>query len=154
LHSKAESPSRDRSFPVAGARDVVYVIDMEGNAMGSGGGCSNGVNLFTGLEPSKQAEYLALLAQEARLLQFSLEIDDAPTKRIGDSLQRALEQAMDADGPDEAQGAQRQLEQVLTAARQAGMKLSAQVDEMDVDGVLGTMKMRVLTTVLAPPGAS
>jgi hypothetical protein len=123
---------------------------MEGNAMGSDGGCCGG-NLFAGLEPAKQAEYLAMLAQEARLLQFSLESDDAPTKRVGDGLQRALEQAMDADGPDETQGAQRQLEQVLTAAREAGMKLSAQVDEMDVDGVLGTMKMRVLTTVLAPP---
>ena len=65
---------------------------------------------FTTLAPAKQAEYLALLAQDARLLQFSLEAQDAATQTIGDSLQRALEQAMDADGPDEAQGAQRTLE--------------------------------------------
>ena len=113
-------------------------------------GCGGG-SPFTMLAPAKQAEYLAMLAQDARLLQFSLEAEDAATQRIGDSLQRALEQAMDAEGPDEAQGAQRKLEQVLLGARQAGMQLSAELGEVDVDGVLGTMKMRVLTTVLAPP---
>ena len=34
------------------------------------------------------------------------------------------------------------------------MKLSAELGEVDVDGVLGTMKMRVLTTVLAPPASA
>ena len=118
--------------------------------MGNGGGCCSG-NLFIGLEPAKQAEYLAMLAQEARLLQFSLQGEDPESRRIGDRLQRALEQAIDADGPDEAEGAQRALEQVLTGAREAGMQLSAEIGEVDVDGVLGTMKMRVLSTVLAPP---
>lgn len=120
--------------------------------MGNEGGCcGGGGNLFNGLEPAKQAEYLAMLAQDARLLQFSLEGEDSESRRIGDRLQRALEQAIDADGPDEAEGAQRELEEVLTGARAAGMQLSAEIGEVDVDGVLGTMKMRVLSTVLAPP---
>jgi len=113
-------------------------------------GCCGAGNLFTTLEPAKQAEYLAMLAQEARLLQFSLEAEDSDSRRIGDGLQRALERAIDAEGPEEARGAQRELEQVLTGARAAGMQLSASLDEMDVDGILGTMKMRVLSTVLAP----
>ncbi|MGZ8253561.1 MAG: hypothetical protein ACXWVT_01820 [Burkholderiaceae bacterium] len=108
-------------------------------------------NLFKTLEPAKQAEYLAMLAQEARLLHFSLAGEDSDCLRIGDGLQRALEHAIDADGPDETLGAQRELEQVLTGARLAGMQLSAEIGEVDVDGVLGTMKMRVLSTVLAPP---
>jgi hypothetical protein len=122
----------------------------EATAMGIEGGCCGG-NLFSGLEPAKQAEYLAMLAQDARLLQFSLQGEDSESRRIGDRLQRALEQAIDADGPDETEGAQRELEEVLTGAREAGMQLSAEIGEVDVDGVLGTMKMRVLSTVLAPP---
>lgn len=118
--------------------------------MNSDNGCGGGTR-FASLEPAKQAEYLAMLAQEARLLQFSLESEDPVTSRIGDRLQRALEQAMDADSPDEAEGAQRALEQVLTGARDAGMVLSAELGEVDVEGALGTMRMRVLTTVLAPP---
>jgi hypothetical protein len=117
----------------------------------SHGGCGCAGNLFTGLEPAKQAEYLAMLAQDARLLEFSLEAADSDSKRIGDRLQRALEQAIDAEGPEETRGAQHALEDVLTGARDAGLRLSAELSEMDVDGVLGTMKMRVLSTVLAPP---
>jgi len=113
-------------------------------------GCCGG-NLFTGLEPAKQAEYLAMLAQEARLLEFSLEGEDPEARRIGDRLQRALEGALDADGPGETEGARGELEEVLTGARDAGLRLSAHLSEVDVDGILGTMKMRVLSTVLAPP---
>jgi len=118
--------------------------------MSNGGGCCGG-NVFTDLEPARQAEYLAMLAQEARLLEFSLEAEDPESRRIGDRLQRALESALDADGPDEADGARGELEEALTGARHAGLRLSAHLSEMDVDGILGTMKMRVLSTVLAPP---
>jgi len=114
-------------------------------------GCCGGGNLFTQLEPAKQAEYLAMLAQEARLLEFSLEGEDPEARRIGDRLQRALEGALDADGPGETEGARGELEEVLTGARDAGLRLSAHLSEVDVDGILGTMKMRVLSTVLAPP---
>lgn len=118
--------------------------------MNSGGGCCGG-NLFTSFEPAKQAEYLAMLANDARLLQFSIGSNDPDTKYIGDQVQRALEQAMDADAADEAEAAQRQLEQVLRVARNAGLVLSAELGEVDVEGALGMMRMRVLTTVLAPP---
>jgi hypothetical protein len=114
-------------------------------------GCGCAGNLFTGLEPAKQAEYLAMLAQEARLLEFSLEGEDSESRRIGDRLQRALEQAIDAEAPEESRGARHELEEVLTGARAAGLRLSAELSEIDVDGILGTMKMRVLSTVLAPP---
>lgn len=113
------------------------------------GSCGGG-NLFTMLEPARQAEYLAMLAQEARLLEFSLGGEDSHARSIGDRLQRALERALDAEGPEEAQGARDELEDVLAGARNAGLHLSAELGEIDVDGVLGTMKMRVLSTVLAP----
>ena len=118
--------------------------------MSNEGGCC-GVNVFTRLEPAKQAEYLAMLAQEARLLEFSLEAEDRDCTRIGARLQRALVRALDAEGPDESSGARSELEEVLTGAREAGLVLSANLGEVDVDGILGTMKMRVLSTVLAPP---
>jgi len=114
-------------------------------------GCCHDGNVFTGLEPARQAEYLTMLAQEARLLQFSLAAEDADSQRIGGQLQQALEHAIDADGPDATQGARRELEGVLAGARDAGMQLSAELGEVDIDGVLGTMKMRVLSTLLAPP---
>lgn len=120
--------------------------------MTSEGACC-GADAFMALAPARQAECLALLAQEARLLQFSLDARDAASVQIGDRLQRALERALDADGPDETRDAQCELEQVLTRVREAGMRLSAQLGEMDVDGVAGTMTMRVLTTVLAAPPA-
>ena len=43
------------------------------------------------------------------------------------------------------------MEEALTGARDAGLRLSAQLSEVDIDGVLGTMQMTVLSTVLAPP---
>ena len=118
--------------------------------MGKVGCCAAG-NLFTGLEPARQAEYLAMLAQEARLLEFSLTGEDTDSTRIGDRLQRALERAMDAEDPEEARGARDELTEVLCGAREAGLRLSAELSEVDVDGILGTMKMRVRSTVLAPP---
>ena len=118
--------------------------------MSDKGGCCGG-NVFTDLEPARQAEYLAMLAQEARLLEFSLEGEDSESRRIGDLLQRALESALDADGPDQTESARGELEEALTGARDAGLRLSARLSDVDVDGILGTMKMRVLSTVLAPP---
>jgi len=117
-------------------------------------GCCAAGNLFTGLEPAKQAEYLAMLAQEARLLEFSRAGDDDSSARIGERLQRALERAMDAEGPEETRSARDELEEVLSGARASGLRLSAQIGEVDIDGVLGTMKMRVLSTVLAAPAVA
>ena len=111
-------------------------------------------NVFTGLEPAKQAEYLTMLAQEARLLEFSLEAEDADSTRIGDHLQHALEHAIDADGPDETHGARHELEECPDRRARRRDALSAELSEVDVDGVLGTMKMRVLSTLLAPPASA
>ena len=72
--------------------------------MSNEGGCCGG-NVFTGLTPARQAEHLAMLAQEARLLECSLKGADSDSMRIGDRLKRALESAIDADGPDETRGA-------------------------------------------------
>lgn len=105
---------------------------------------------FSKLDPPRQATVLATLAHEARLLQFSLERGDPESQRIGDCLQRALEQAMDADDDDAALDARRAIESALDSARQAGMGLSANVDEALVEGAIGMMKMPVLTAVLAP----
>lgn len=109
-----------------------------------------GRTLFSELDPATQAEFLAVLAQDARLLRFSLEGEDAATRSIGARLQRALENALDAGDTDEAQRAREELEQALTGAREAGLRLSARLGELDVDGLAGSMKMRVLATVLAP----
>lgn len=114
--------------------------------MGDTSSC--GVTPFTALEPERQAEFLAMLAQQARLLRFSLEGGDSDARRIGDRLQRALEQAMDAESAGEIHGAREELQSALAGARDAGLRLSAQVGEMDVDGIVGSMKMRVLSTVL------
>jgi hypothetical protein len=65
-------------------------------------------------------------------------------------MQRALEQALDADGADEAEAAERALDEALAGARDAGMRLTAEVGEVEVEGVAGVMRMRVLTAVLAP----
>lgn len=128
-------------------------ITRETMAMSKGDGCCGGAQ-FADLEPASQAEFLAALAQEARLLEFSLEGEDAESSAIGKRLRLALESALDADGPDEAREARDELEEALTGARSAGLRLSAQLSEVDVDGILGTMKMRVLSTVLAPPAPS
>lgn len=117
--------------------------------MSSAGGCCGG-KLFSELEPARQAEFLTMLAQEARLLQFSLEAEDSVSRAVGDRLQRALENTMDADDTDDTRRARAELEQVLAGARAAGLRLSAQLGELDVEGVVGSMKMRVLATVLAP----
>lgn len=117
-------------------------------------GCCAADNLFTALDPAKQAEYLAMLAQEARLLEFSLTGEDTASTRIGGRLQRALERAMDAEDPGETRGARDELEEILSGARDAGLRLSAQLSDVDVEGILGTMKMRVLSTVLTAPAVA
>jgi hypothetical protein len=114
------------------------------------GACCGG-NLFADLDPARQAEYLALLARDARLLEFSLEEENAESRRIAAGLQHALERALDAESADDARGARDELEVVLAGARGAGLRLSATLTEMDVDGVVGSMRMRVLSTVLGRP---
>jgi hypothetical protein len=115
----------------------------------NGPDCCGGVPLSM-IEPARQATVLSSLAHDAQLLQFSLARGDPESLRIGDSVQRALELAMDADDVDAARKAAEAVEAALADVRQAGMSLSARLSEELVEGALGTMKMQVLSTVLAP----
>lgn len=101
--------------------------------------------------PAGQAARLARLAREARLLEFALEGDRDDARELAVRLESALEAAMDAEGNDELATASEQLEVVLHAVAERGLRLSAQMTDMDVDGVLGRARMPVLTAVLSVP---
>lgn len=99
-------------------------------------------------EPARQAEHLAALAREARLLEFALQGDSAAARLLAVDVEAALEQAMDAESPDELVKAISGIEAVLQQVIDGGMRLSAQMADIEVDGVLGTARMPVLTAVL------
>jgi len=104
---------------------------------------------FAAMEPARQAEYLTLLAQEARLLEFALQGDGVNAQSAACGLQFALEQAMDSE-EGESDVATRGLVLALDAAYDAGLQLTARLNDVVVDGILGKMKFSVLTAVLAP----
>jgi hypothetical protein len=104
-------------------------------------------------DPAAQAQRLVALAREARLLEFALEGDSDDASRLASELEVALEGAMDAESPDEVSAARAAVESALGALLANGMRLSAQMSEMPVDGVLGTTRMPVLTAVLTAPPA-
>ena len=99
-------------------------------------------------DPSSQAERLVALAREARLLEFALEGESEIARQLASTLETALEQAMDAESPDEVMQACTSIEAALDQIVDNGMQLSAQMADMEVDGVLGTARMPVLTAVL------
>lgn len=100
-------------------------------------------------DPARQAEYLASLAREARLLEFALEGDGDAARRLAADLESALENAMDAESPAELTQACAALETALGEVLASGMRLSAEMTDMAVEGVLGTTRMPVLTAVLS-----
>lgn len=100
----------------------------------------------------QQAERLAMLAREARLLEFALQGDGAIGRDVAADLERALERAMDADTPAELQQSCEAIQAALDVAFGQGMTLFAQMTDMDVEGVLGKTRMPVLTTVLTVAG--
>jgi len=110
----------------------------------SGSGCPA---LMSG-DPAHQAEQLAALAREARLLEFALQGDSDAARLLAAEVESALEQAMDADSPDELRLAVSGIETVLRQVVEGGMRLSAEMADIEVDGVLGTARMPVLTAVL------
>jgi len=97
----------------------------------------------------QQAERLAMLAREARLLEFALQGDGVAARGVAAELERALERAMDADTPAELQQSCEAIQCVLDAAFRQGMRLFAQMTDMDIEGALGVARMPVLTTVLS-----
>lgn len=105
-------------------------------------------------DAQQQAERLAMLAREARLLEFALQGDGAAARSVAADLERALERAMDADTPSELQQSCEAIRSVLDIAFGQGMSLFAQMTDMDVEGVLGVARMPVLTTVLSAAGAA
>jgi hypothetical protein len=100
-------------------------------------------------DPARQAEYLASLAREARLLEFALEGDGVAARQLAVDLESALENAMDAESPAELTQACTAIEAALGEVLARGMRLSAEMTDMEVDGVLGTARMPVLTAVLS-----
>jgi hypothetical protein len=102
-------------------------------------------------DPARQAENLASLAREARLLEFALEGDGDAARRLAADLESALENAMDAESNIELMQACAAIEAALGEVLAGGMRLSAQMTDMEVDGVLGTARMPVLTAVLTAP---
>ncbi len=101
------------------------------------------------LEPMSQAELLARLAQQARLVRMALSDDRSDAITVACSFERALGEAMDAEAQEESELARRQLASVLADARSAGLTVSATVDELQFDGVLGLQRLPVLTAVLS-----
>ncbi len=120
--------------------------DINGNDIGS---CAMVADTA---QARQQAERLAMLAREARLLEFALQGDGAAGRGVAADLERALERAMDADTPAELQQSCEAIHSVLDTAFSQGMTLFAQMTDMDVEGVLGTTRMPVLTAVLTVAG--
>jgi len=102
----------------------------------------------TSNDPARLAERLAGLAREARLLEFALDGTSDGANRIASDLEAALEDAMDADSDTELLRAALAIESVLCEIIDHGMQLSAEMSDLEVDGMLGTMRMPVLTAVL------
>jgi len=102
-------------------------------------------------DPARQAEHLVALAREARLLEFALKGEGNTAQRLAADVEAALEQAMDAESPGELQKACSDVEAVLLKVIDNGLHLSAQMADMEIDGVLGTARMPVLTAVLTVP---
>lgn len=101
------------------------------------------------MEHTSQAERLTALAQEARLLEFGLEGDGEAARALAAQLEQALTIAMDAGSSEELTRARDAIDRALARLDALGMRLSAQLSDMELEGVLGKMRMPVLTAVLS-----
>ncbi|MCU0951533.1 MAG: hypothetical protein MUC68_10825 [Burkholderiaceae bacterium] len=117
--------------------------------MGRAACASSELTALSALEPSSQADLLTRLAQQARLIRMALDDARSDAEHVASSFERALGVAMDAEESAAAELARLQLASVLHDARCAGLKLSASVDELQLDGVLGAQRLPVLTAVLS-----
>jgi hypothetical protein len=102
------------------------------------------------LDPAMQADLLARLAQEARLVRLALSASHAEADRMACSFERALGSVMEAEADAESVQAHRELTAVLADVRSAGFSVSASLDELTLDGILGAQRLPVLTAVLSP----
>jgi hypothetical protein len=101
------------------------------------------------LDSQQQAETLAQMAQEARLIHLAFEDDSIAAPALADDLQRALGLALDAEAPDDSIAARGELRRVLDLLHAFELRLSVTVSELSVDGVLGAVRMPVLTARLS-----
>lgn len=101
------------------------------------------------LDPDdSHAERLTALAHEARLLEFGLEGEGTAARGVATELEGALTHAMDAESADELTAARNAINVVLERLTHLGMRLTAQLTEIELDGVLGKARMPVLSAVL------
>lgn len=112
----------------------------------SGGPSADGCDQAT---PANQAEHLTALAREARLLEFGLDGDGDLARSVAADLESALSDAMDAESTDELTRARKAISTVLGRVVSMGMTLSAQLTDIEVDGILGRAHMPVLSAVLS-----
>ena len=96
-----------------------------------------------------QADRLTALAHEARLLEFGLDGDGDAARSLAADLKTALATAMDADSPGELTQARAAIDQLLVRLVNEGMRLSAEMTDMEVEGLLGVAHLPVLTAVLS-----
>ena len=94
------------------------------------------------------AERLTALAHEARLLEFGLDGDASAVQGVASELEGALTNAMDADSADQLTAARNAIRAVLARLTALDMRFTAQLTEIEMDGVLGKARMPVLSAVL------
>jgi len=97
---------------------------------------------------AEHADFLTALAQQARLLEFGLDGDGEAARGIATAMESALTGAMDAESADELHSARNTIDTVLARLTGLGMRLTAQLDDIEIGGVLGSARMPVLTAVL------
>ena len=99
------------------------------------------------LTPVAQAQVLLRVAQAARLLHLE-SVGVTAGAGMAAELERALNDAIDAEPGCEAEAATVRLVDVLTRARDRGLRVQAEISEMEVDGLLGLTRLPVLSAVL------
>jgi hypothetical protein len=94
------------------------------------------------------AERLTALAHEARILEFGLLGEGTEARGLASDLEGALTYAMDADSATELTEARNAIGAVLERLNGLGMRLTANLSEVELDGILGKARMPVLSAVL------
>lgn len=97
---------------------------------------------------SEQALLLTTMAHEARLVRLALDDPQESAQKLARDFEQAIEQAIDADVPAEAIDARRAIEAALIGLQAAGLKVDASLSAMEIEGVLGTARLPVLTAVV------
>lgn len=105
----------------------------------------HGLNVMA---PASQASLLMKVAQEARLLHLALGADRGETN-VARDLERALNDAMDAEPGPEADHASGHLVAVLGQAKALGLGIRAELSDVEIDGALGTCRLPLLSAVLS-----